>query len=127
MTGSPLGFARHLSIVWGVTLAVITIIEWNSLDRDPLRKDILSPFIERQITVSGTPVGAYDSDIPAGGLPRGGYPDDFPDSSSTSGLPDALTYEVEFDFNGPLFLAAFFLPVGLFNGIAWLLASLRKP
>ena len=43
--------ATHLSIVWGVTLAVLTLIEWRSLDRDPIGQQILTPFIEREISV----------------------------------------------------------------------------
>ena len=32
--------ATHMSIVWGVTLAILTLLEWNSLDRDPMRKRV---------------------------------------------------------------------------------------
>jgi hypothetical protein len=94
----------HFSIVWGVTLAVLTLVEWNSLDRDPLREEILVPFIQREVSVS----------VEAAETPRepGAATDEEPEG--------VLQYEVEFRFNGPLFLAYFFGPVLAFQGIGWL-------
>ena len=109
MSSTP-GFSRstHLSIVWGVTLAVLTLMEWRALDRDPLGHQILTPFIHREVTVSvegdsSSRVLDFDQrDAPD--TPTGGQ----------------LQYEVEIDFNGPLFLACFFGPVLLFQGLGWL-------
>ena len=99
-------FATHLSIVWGVTLAVMTLIEWNSLEREPLREQVFLPFIERDIRLMA----------PAGEL----------DALATEAVPAVdLRYEVELGFNGPLFLACFFIPVGLFHGAGWLLSRLK--
>jgi hypothetical protein len=98
--------ATHFSIVWGVTLAVLTLLEWRSLDRDPLGHQILTPFIEREVTVHQ--------------LPRqDGQLLDFSDEAP----PEAASktqYEVEFHFNGPLFLLCFFGPVLAFQGLGWL-------
>ena len=112
MSGPVYGGARHLSIVWAVTLAILTLVEWRQLDSDPLNREILSPFIERQVSIRpGQPGVAVD------GI------DDFPvvadvDTSKTS-------IEVEFHFNGPLFLLCFFGPVAVFYGVALLLQRLR--
>ena len=96
--------ATHFSIVWGISLAIITVVEWNSLERDPLKHEILSPFIERQISVTVEPdQPTADGDIPAA-----------VDSDSATTL---LRYDVALDFNGPLFLACFFAPVLLFHGV----------
>jgi hypothetical protein len=106
--------ASHFSIVWGITLAAITLIEWHSLDRDPLNRQILSPFIERQIAV--TVANAPDSSGKT--MEAAGEPDDSPEA--------ALQYEVDFKFNGPLFLACFFVPILVFQGIGMLLGWLRR-
>ena len=105
--------ATHFSIVWGVSLAVITILEWNSLDRNPVKQEIFSPFIERTLKVE---VGEAPS------LEIG-------DIVSTPAEPDAaLSYEVSFHFNGPLFIACFFVPVLIFHGLAALWNRVRgKP
>ncbi len=105
--------ATHMSSVWGVTLAILTLLEWNSLDRDPMRKQILSPFIEREITVQ------VDDPSSSGLEDQGLAP------SSVSGDDTGISYYVEFSFNGPLFMACFFTPVLVFHGVAWLLARLR--
>ncbi len=97
----------HFSIVWGVTLAVLTLIEWNSLDREPMREEILVPFIERRVSVS---VGEEHAPPEPGGIAGEGT-----DADSRG----VLQYEVEIDFNGPLFLAYFFGPVLAFQGIGW--------
>ena len=91
----------HLSIVWAVTLAVITIIEWRNLDQDPLNREILSPFIQREITVYESQPERYDTVTETADLSAG----------------DGLRYEVEFHFNGPLFLLCFFGPVLVFRGV----------
>ena len=92
----------HLTIVWAVTLAVITIIEWRNLELDPLNREILSPFIQREITVLNTQPEPYDTATK-------------PWAERVAG--DSLRYEVEFHFNGPLFLLCFFGPVLVFLGI----------
>ncbi len=102
--------STHFSIVWGVTLAVLTLLEWRTLDRDPIGHQILTPFIEREISIAldpGTLDGndKFDADRPA---------------------DEALRYEVEIRFNGPLFLACFFGPVLLFLGIGKLAARFRE-
>ncbi len=53
--------ASHFSVVWAVMLSFITIVEWRSLDRDPLKAEILSPFITRHIEI-----------VPGYGAPPGG-------------------------------------------------------
>ena len=98
--------ATHHSIVWGVTLAVLTLLEWRNLDRDPLGHQILTPFIEREVTVHQ--------------LPRqDGQLLDFSDDAPSRAVP-TTRYEVEFHFNGPLFLLCFFGPVLAFQGLGWL-------
>ena len=96
-------FATHLSIVWGVTLAIITLLEWHSLDRDPMRKQILSPFIDRSISA------VVDKE-----------------SAGSTGREPELRYLVEFKFKGLLFLLYFFAPVLAFHAIGWLLPVLRR-
>jgi hypothetical protein len=105
--------ATHFCIVWGVALAVITLLEWRSLDRDPVRQEILSPFIERRmaVTVDSAPAPARDSG-------------EFFEAEES---PDAeLRYEVDFAFNGPLFLAFFFAPMLVFQAAALLWQRLRR-
>ena len=105
MSKTALNRGKHFSIVWGVTLAVITLVEWNSLERDPLNHEILSPFLQRTVEVSVEPdARPRETDIPGIEIE--------PES------PDAvLRYEVELDFNGPLFLASFFAPMLVFHGL----------
>ncbi len=104
--------ATHFSIIWGVALAVMTLVEWHSLDRDPVRQEILSPFIERNIEVTVTnPVS------PAAGV------EDLVDVEES---PDAaMRYDVELKFNGPLFLACFFIPILIFQGLGLVWRRLR--
>ena len=111
MSDTP-GFSRatHLSIIWGVTLAVLTLMEWRALERNPLGHEIMTPFIERDVTVS-----VQESD--ASGLP------DFEREQAT-GPSEHLRYEVALDFNGPLFLACFFGPVLVFQGLGLLAARI---
>ena len=103
MTTPPLRRAKHFSVVWAITLAVLTTIEWRGLDRDPVGQPLMLPFIEREVTVS------LDAQ------PLGG--DTF-DSERTQQAGGPRT-EVMIHFNGPLFLLCFFGPVALFYGIGW--------
>lgn len=106
--------ATHFSIVCAVVLAVLTIVEWHSLDRDPMSEQIFLPFIERQITLPLTDantteqLGTTLGDHPAGSVGRG------------------LPTQVEIDFNGPLFLVYFFGPVLIFHAIGILYTWLRR-
>ena len=105
--------ATHFGIVWGITLAVITLVEWRSLDRDPVEQQILSPFIERTVAVS-----VEEADAPPG---------DSTEADAERESPDAaLRYGVEIGFNGPLFLAYFFTPVLIFQGVGMLWQRLRR-
>ena len=51
MSSSSFNRATHFSIVWAVTLVVMTMLEWRSLDRDPLGQEIFSPFISRSVAI----------------------------------------------------------------------------
>ena len=105
--------AAHFGIVWGITLAVITLVEWRSLDRDPVKQEILSPFIERTMAVS-----VEEADAP---------PLESTGAGDTAESPDAvLRYDVQIAFNGPLFLAYFFGPVVVFHGIGMLWQRYRR-
>lgn len=101
--------ATHFSIVWAVTLAILTMVEWRNLEQDPLERQILSPFIQRDITVSMAQTAAGD---------------EF--DTREADAQNALQYEVAFHFNGPLFLLCFFGPILLFHGIARLWSRLGK-
>ena len=104
----------HISIVWGITLAVITLVEWRSLDRNPLEQQILSPFIERDIAVSQRAPTAVDPlDLQAAEQKQGD-------------AVNSLQYDVQFHFNGPLFLACFFGPVLAAHGIGLLITRLKR-
>lgn len=102
--------ATHFSVVWAVTLAIITMVEWRNLEQDPLEREILSPFIQREITVS---------------MAQSGGTDEF-DKPETTAV-DELQYEVAFHFNGPLFLLCFFAPILLFHGMGRLWSRFSKP
>ncbi len=104
--------ATHLSIAWAVALAVITLVEWNSLDRDPIGQQLFLPFITREISVNVMEEGASD-------------PLDF-STASDDAAAGGLQYEVEFFFNGPLFLAYFFGPVLFIHGIGLLAARIKR-
>jgi len=109
----PYSTATHFSIVWGVALAIITLVEWNNLERNPVNQEIFSPFINRAIEVT-----VEKANAPKPGL-------DIPVESGNS-AEAALRYDVELTFNGPLFLACFFIPVLIFHGIALLWRRLRS-
>lgn len=112
MSNTP-GFSRasHLSIVWGVALSALTLLEWRALDRDPIGHRILTPFIEREVTV--TVAESVSAELPS------------LDDRGLAADQAALQYEVEIGFNGPLFLACFFGPVLAFQGIGWLATRAR--
>ncbi|RLA55636.1 MAG: hypothetical protein DRR04_14640 [Gammaproteobacteria bacterium] len=97
-----------------MALAVITLVEWNSLSRDPVGQEILLPFITRDISVNvmeADPSDPLDFDTLSAG-----------DGGATKGLQ----YEVEFLFNGPLFLAYFFGPVLVLQGIGLLVGRIKR-
>jgi hypothetical protein len=104
--------ATHLSIAWAVALAVITLVEWNSLGRDPIGQEIFLPFIAREISVNV--MEASDPD-----------PLEF-STESDAAAAGGLQYEVEFFFNGPLFLAYFFGPILFIQGIGLLAARIKR-
>jgi len=105
--------ATHFGIVWGITLAVITLVEWHSLDRDPVKQEILSPFIERTMAVS-----VAEAEAP---------PLESTGTGAAGESPDAvLHYDVQIAFNGPLFLAYFFTPIVVLQGIRMLWDRYRR-
>ncbi len=105
--------AVHLSIAWGVTLAIITLVEWNSLDRDPMREQIFTPFIHREISMT---MGERVAD----------HIIDFESVAREAKKPTAsVQTRVKFHFDGPLFLACFFIPVLAFHSIGWLLGRVK--
>ena len=111
MNAGAFNRASHFSVVWAVMLSFITIVEWRSLDRDPLKAEILSPFITRHIEiVAGT--ASVDNAQPKNSLQE----------QPTTG-PQTT---VELGFNGPLFLACFFIPIILFHGVGNLLTVLQQ-
>jgi hypothetical protein len=113
LTKPALNRATHFSIVWGVTLAIITLVEWNNVERDPLNHEIVSPFIERQVSVS-----VEREQLPAEA--------DIPAAIDPESADAVLRYDVSLDFNGPLFLACFFAPVLLFHGLGALWRRSRR-
>lgn len=114
MSNPAFSRATHISIAWGIALAVITLIEWRSLDRNPIEQQIFSPFIERDIRVSqAAPLSGAEREIPS-------------DDQGDQNPLNSLRYEVQFHFNGPLFLAYFFGPVLIVHGLGLLLSRLRK-
>ena len=108
-----LNLAAHFSIVWGITLAVVTTLEWYNLERKPLDHEILSPFFERRVQVS------IERQLPQATA-------DIPEFSEMAEPDAALRYDVSLDFNGPLFLVCFFTPVLIFHGAAALWRRLRS-
>jgi len=112
---APFSRATHLSIVWGIALAFFTLMEWNGLDRDPMGQQIMLPYIKRDIRVNVIDAPAADS--------RAGT--DLPEMPLED--PEAaLQYEVDIHFDGPVFLACFFIPVGLFQLIGLLARRLAR-
>ncbi|GAA5317576.1 MAG: hypothetical protein AseanaTS_27810 [Candidatus Pelagadaptatus aseana] len=101
----------NMSIVWGITLALITLLDWNTLENNPMTEEILTPFISRHITLAAIP------DAPATEIPGQPQP---------PATLHQLQYQVELEFNGPLFLLCFFLPPALFFGLAALSRKARS-
>lgn len=86
-------------------LAIITLVEWNSLGRDPMAPQILSPFIGRDITI-------YDA---AGSAPK---PVEFQEALQHSvATHNSSRIEVAFVFDGPFFLLCFFTPIVVFRAM----------
>jgi hypothetical protein len=113
MATAPVSLASRFSLVWAAVLTVITMLEWGGLDREPLKEQILSPFIERTITLQ--PRGASQpGDVQVNNAPQ---PPD-------TGAP--LEYHVDFGFNGPLFALYMFAPIVVIHGIGLLAGKLRK-
>lgn len=112
MSQSVFRVSTHLSIAWGVTLAILTLVEWNSLSRNPIEQQVLVPFIQREITVS-SPAQSGGGEVDFDGV-----------VTAPAENGPGLLYTVEFHFNGPFFLACFFIPVLLFyaleNMMLWL-------
>ena len=106
--------ATHFSIVWAVVLAILTLVEWRSLDRDPMSEQIFLPFIEREITLPTTDanttkqLGNIDGELTENKVWRN------------------LQTKVQIAFNGPLFLVYFFGPILIFHAIGLLFARLRR-
>lgn len=105
--------ATHFSIVWAVVLAILTLVEWNSLDRDPMTEQIFLPFIEREITLSRVDANTMQQ--------LGTTADDLPEKKARRNLQT----KVQIAFNGPLFLLYFFGPILIFHGVTLLFAWLR--
>ncbi len=110
MTELTLDRATHFSIVWAIVLAVLTLVEWNSLDREPMREQIFLPFIEREIRLSTTKADTAP---------------EFAEALPANSGERPLQAHVQIDFNGPLFLACFFGPILVFHLIGLLLRRLR--
>ncbi|RLQ21724.1 hypothetical protein DWB85_10555 [Seongchinamella sediminis] len=113
MTGPSFNRASHFSLVWAFVLAVLTLVEWRSLDRDPLAETIYLPFIERQVTLSKAAASPGQADPSTSARLRG----------DTAG--NALQTTVQISFNGPLFLIYFAVPIVIFHGFGLLIARLR--
>ena len=114
MIEPALNRATHLSIVWAVVLAVLTLVEWRSLDRDPMSEQIFLPFIERKITLSrAKQITSKQLGQTAG-------------SVSEANAQRNLQTNVEIKFNGPLFLTYFFVPILTFHTIGLLYARFRR-
>ena len=114
MIEPTLNRATHFSIVWALVLAVLTIVEWRSLDRDPMSEQIFLPFIEREIELSTTDANTTTQlGMTAGDLPR-------------ENVRRNLQTHVQIAFNGPLFLAYFFGPILIFHAIGLLSRQLRQ-
>lgn len=111
MIGPAFNRASHFSLVWAFVLAVLTLVEWRSLDRDPLAETIYLPFIERQLTLSSV--------APA--------PDERSSSDNEGGerAGNGLQTTVHISFNGPLFLIYFAVPIVIFHAFGLLIARLR--
>ncbi len=88
MSRPILNVTNNMSIAWGMVLALVTILDWNSIERNPLEEEIFTPFISREVTV--LTLDTDDVSVPGSQIP--------------------YQYNVELKFNGPLFLLYFFGP-----------------
>lgn len=93
-----LNTSTSVSLVWGITLAFLTLMDWNTLKNNPISEDILTPFINRHITVTTVTEEVAPLEVPAS--------------------QEQLQYQVELNFNGPLFLLCFFGPPLIFHGLS---------
>ena len=114
MNEPALDRATHFSIVWAVVLAVLTLVEWSSLEREPMSEQIFLPFIEREIRLSTTEASTITQ------------LDTAAEESAGSNPGRTLQTHVTIDFNGPLFLALFFGPILVFHAIGMLVRQLRR-
>ena len=114
MIEPALNRATHFSIVWAVVLAILTLVEWSSLDRDPMSEQIFLPFIEREITLSR----AETNTMQQLGTTEGAL--------SEKNVRGNLQTNVQIAFNGPLFLVYFFGPILIFHAVTLLFAWLRR-
>ena len=106
--------ATHFSIVWAVVLAVLTLVEWHSLDRDPMAEQIFLPFIERKIELTLSDAKRTDQ------------VDGTADNLSETPARSRLQTEVEINFDGPLFLVYCFGPILVIHGTGLLVSRLRQ-
>ena len=114
MIEPALNRATHFSIVWAVVLAILTLVEWRSLDRDPMAEQIFLPFIERKITLSRADINTTEQVGKAEG------------DLSEKNVRRKLQTDVQIAFNGPLFLTYFFGPIVTFHAFGLLFARLRR-
>jgi hypothetical protein len=114
MIDSIFNRVTHFSIVWAAVLAILTMVEWRSLDREPMSEQIFLPFIEREITLSRADANTTNRAGTSAG--------DFPGKNVRRNLQT----NVKIAFNGPLFLAYFFGPILIFHAIGLLLVRLRR-
>lgn len=114
MIEPALNRATHFSIVWAVVLAIVTLVEWRSLDRDPLSEQIFLPFIEREISLPGADTSTSNQP----GMTEGEFPG--------KNVRHNMQTEVHIAFNGPLFLAYFFGPILIFHAFGMLFARLGR-
>lgn len=104
-----MGFStiKSLCIVWGVMLAFITIMDWNTLEKNPIDEEILTPFITREITLVATD-NQYDSEL------------------SMQERKVEPQYQVEIGFDGIKFLMYFFGPILIIYSVGQLLGKAGK-
>jgi hypothetical protein len=123
MSTSTFSRATHFSVVWGITLALLTILDWNSLGRDPTNEQILLPFISREITLTSPPSKTEKAEAVSTSIDELDFGSTQPNMSNN---PKPLQYNVDIQFNGPYFLACFFIPILAFQLIGLMLSFGRK-
>ena len=114
MTDSSFNRATHFSLVWASVLAVLTLVEWRSLERDPLSEKVFLPFIERDISLSRVETAGARQPVTGD--------DDLPRGVALQNLQTT----VQLEFNGPLFLLYFCLPIVAFHLLGLLFARLGR-